>query len=289
VTNVSATPANTGGTGTQLTVNFTPLTASQRNGSAANEVSYTYSASTGQSGPIAPGQTVGGFQNGAATTISVIAHSSTGAADSDPASAPQTRPYGSPGTPSASGQDGATNQRSLTLSWSSPSTSTNDVARTAISIDGGAWENVAASGSRTVNTSGYSETHSIRVQTFNSVGTGGGVASASARSGPQQTSWQTQLSGSATRNCTDNGSGQSWYSPTTTAHTCDGVTNGFPWLYPGTTITVNCWSTINTRYGPKDFYHIIAGSYQGRSYANRWQEDNNVTIGGPAQSGVPHC
>jgi hypothetical protein len=289
VTNVSATPANTGGTGTQLTVNFTPLTASQRNGSAANEVSYTYSASTGQSGPITPGQTVGGFRNGAATTVSVIAHSSTGAADSDPASAPQTRPYGSPGTPSASGQDGATNQRSLTLSWSSPSTSTNDVARTAISIDGGAWENVAASGSRTINTAGYNETHSIRVQTFNSVGTGGGVASASARSGPQQTSWQTQLSGSATRNCTDNGSGQSWYSPTNAPHTCDGVYNGFPWLYPGTTITVNCWSTINTRYGAKDFYHIIAGSYQGQSYAGRWQEDNNVTIGGPAQSGVPHC
>ena len=100
VSGVSATPADTGGAGRQVTISFRELTAAERNGSAQSEVTYSYNSSTGQSGPIRPGQTVGGFANGAATTITVIAHSTAAPSSDASAGAPAT-PYGSPGTPSA--------------------------------------------------------------------------------------------------------------------------------------------------------------------------------------------
>ena len=51
VSGVSAAAADTGGAGRQVTINFKELTAAERNGSAYGEVSYSYNASTGQSGP----------------------------------------------------------------------------------------------------------------------------------------------------------------------------------------------------------------------------------------------
>ena len=69
---VSATPANTDGAGRQVTIQFNRLTDAQRNGSRAEEVSYRYSAG-GQSGPISPGETVGGFTNGQALSVTVTA------------------------------------------------------------------------------------------------------------------------------------------------------------------------------------------------------------------------
>jgi hypothetical protein len=283
VTGVSATEANTGGAGRSVTVNFRELTAAERNGSSYAEVSYTYRASTGQAGPIKPGQTVGGFTNGDATAITVIANSAV--APSSDASAPATaNPYGSPGTPSASGQNGAENQKSLSFSWNSPSTSTNDVAYTQINIDGGGWERVAASGSRTVNTGGFSEPHSIQVQTVNSRGTGGPVASASAQSGAQKTSWATRLNTGMDRSCTDL-PGPTSYDPV--AHTCDGK-GGYdrPWMSYMDSFTVMCWKPHGTTYGGDgQWYYIMRGSPN----ATRWINSTHTSIGAPAQSGVPLC
>ncbi|MDQ0691868.1 hypothetical protein QF047_002828 [Arthrobacter sp. W4I7] len=289
VSGVSATPADTAGAGRQLTINFKELTAAERNGSAYGEVSYTYNASSGQSGPIRPGQTVGGFTNGTATSITVVANSSVAPSSNSSAPANAT-PYGSPGTPSASGQDGGQNQKSLSFSWTSPSTATNDVAYTQINIDGRGWERVAASGSRTVNTGGFDEPHSIQVQTVNSMGTGGAVAGATARSGPAKTNWDNSIVGY--RTCTDApASGQtSWRSPAGAEHTCDGVVRDYPWIYgSGPSFTVNCymWRTVPDARGTYKWYRI--NSHPDGRFVGRTVQVGNTTLGEPEGHGIPQC
>ena len=286
VNNVTATPANTGGAGKQLTINFAVLTPQQRNGSTESEVSYRYNASTGQSGPITPGQTVGGFTNGQASSITVTAVSAV--APSSDASAPATAtPYGSPGTPSASGANGGQNQKWLTFNWSSPSGSNNDVAVTKIKIDNGGWETVGAEGSRRVNTDGWNESHSISVQTFNSIGQGGGVASASAQSGPQKTSWDANLPSGSYRTCTDTApSGQTSWDPKPGEHTCGGKIYGAPWQYESNgTFTVNCFVYRSTPYiNYAAWYRLTSGPNAGRFIAQ-----GNTTLGDPGPHQIPQC
>ncbi|WP_332761045.1 Ig-like domain-containing protein [Pseudarthrobacter sp.] len=289
VSGVSATAADTGGAGRKVTVDFRRLTAAERNGSSESEVSYSYNASNGMSGPINPGQTIGGFVNGTPVSITVVANSSV--APSSNASTPASAtPYGSPGTPTASGQNGGQNQKSLSFSWSSPSTATNDVAHTQINIDGRGWERVADSGSRTVNTGGFDEPHSIQVQTVNSVGTGGAIATATAQSGQARTNWDAAVNGY--RTCTDAAaSGQtSWRSPTNAEHTCGGVTSGYPWIYgSGPSFTVNCfiWRTVPDARGTYKWYRI--NSHSDGRYVGRTIQVGNTTLGEPEGHGIPQC
>nr|WP_321164509.1 Ig-like domain-containing protein [Arthrobacter sp. Soil763] len=283
VSGVSATEANTGGAGRALTITFRELTAAERNGSAASEVGYTYRASTGQSGPITSGQTVGGFANGTPTTVTVTANS-TVAPSSDASAGANANPYGSPGRPSASGTDGAENQRNLTLNWASPDAGSHDIAYTQIRIDGGGWERVAASGSRTVNTNGFNERHTIDVQTVNSRGTGSPVVSASAASGAEKTRWTTRLNSGMDRSCTDL-PGATSYDPV--KHTCDGQ-GGYdrPWMSHFDTFDVMCWKPHGTTYGGDgQWYYIMRGSPN----QTRWIQSLHTTLGSPAQSGIPLC
>ena len=285
VGNVSATPTNTGGAGTQLTINFNPLTAAQRNGSSANEVSYTYTASTGQSGAIQPGQTVGGFANGQASSVTITAHSSV--APSSDASAPATAtPYGSPGTPSASGTNGELNNQSVTLNWASPPPSSNDVKTTKIRIDNGAWETVAASGSRTINTGGWEQTRTIYVQTFNSLGTPGPQVSASATSGRQGV-WEGVLNTSVVqRSCTYTLGGDN-YRPTP-YFDCDGVNANLPpWEYPGQKMVVKCYIVQGDQSDQMfTWWRIEDGSDRN---VGRYIISFHTTVGEPGRVGAPQC
>jgi len=299
--NVAAAPANTGGNGHQLRVSFTPLDQQGRNGSSASEVSYQYQASSGSwsdSGPIAAGGgTIGGAPNGAPVTVTVRADSSV--APSSDASAPgRATPYGAPGTPGASGQDGADNNTSVTFTWSSPSGSTNDVAETKISIEGGAWQVVAASGSRNYNTGGYSTTAKIRVQTFNSLGTGGPVASATATSGRKKpTQWDTSINPSVVqRTCAYTFGGTSWWVQPGN-NTCEGSAGtSTPWMGLGETFTVKCFVTFDNRYIDKGNGGKIVnlGSYNwyrvetGRD-AGRYIITGHTYLGEPGANDVPRC
>ena len=161
---------------------------------------------------------------------------------------------------------------------------TNDVAYTQISIDNGGWERVPASGNRTVNTGGYSEPHQIRVQTVNSLGTGGPIASASAQSGAEKTRWTTRLNSGMDRSCTDL-PGPTSYDPV--AHTCDGK-GGYdrPWMSHFDTFDIMCWKPHGTTYGGDgQWYYIMRGSPN----QTRWINSTHTSIGRPAQSGVPNC
>nr|WP_245413028.1 Ig-like domain-containing protein [Arthrobacter celericrescens] len=286
VSGVSVSPAATGGAGGQVRIDFRELDAGQRNGSGANEISYSFSASTGQGGPIRPGGVVGGFANGQRTTITVTASSSV--APSSDASAPSsTTPYGSPGTPSASGQDGGMNQKSLTLNWASPPASTNDVAETRIRIDGGGWETVAAAGSRTINTAGFEESHSITVQTFNSLGTPGGTATASAKSGRQGV-WTTTMNPNAVvRSCSFTLGGSN-YDPD--RFTCDGKGgNQPPWMYSSDqgAIVVRCYIDQSDNWtGMHRWWRIEDGSYRN---VGRYIIAGHTHLPDPAGLGAPRC
>lgn len=255
----------------------------------AKTVSYTYNASTGQNGPITRGQTVGGFTNGTQTTITVIAHS-TVAPSSNASAGASTTTYGSPGTPSASGQNGAMNQKSLTLSWSSPSTATYDVVSTRISVDGGGWEKVIPSGSRLINTGGFSETHRIDVKTVNSLGTESGVVSASASSGAEGEWITTVVKGTdLVRTCTFE-YGKASYRPSP-YFDCQGVNNGDtpPWLYVNERIVVYCYVMMNDQWTTtpdQPFYRIEPGSNRNVGFymvARRSQLDL------PYSHGIPQC
>ncbi|MFJ3957566.1 Ig-like domain-containing protein [Arthrobacter sp. NPDC090010] len=292
--NVTASPTNTGGNGQQITVNFSQLSAAQRNGSGASEVSYRYLASpSGRSGSINPGGTVGGFPNGQAQSITVVADSSV--APSSDASAPaQATPYGSPGTPSASHQDGALNSTSVSFSWNSPSSASNDVADTKISINGGGWQSVPASGSRSYDTGGYGKQATISVQTFNSLGKGGAKASSTATSGAQKTEWPTSLNtGVVTRSCTYTYGGVNWSDAT---HECDGASNyDAPWFGPGDSFSVKCWVTFENKYwttsgtvgskGNFNWYLVTNGSKNG----GRYVITGHTKLGEPGGNDVPHC
>ncbi len=158
------------------------------------------------------------------------------------------KPYGAPGKPSASGkgQSGETTNPQVTLSWGPPNTSTHDVEKLQINIDGKGWENVAVrSGSRTVN-AGHSETHSIKVRAVNSRGDVGSTGSASATSGskpkpkPKPTSWQVVVGGSGTdletnhRTCMESQDGSS-------NNFNNGECRNDHWATWGSTITVDCY------------------------------------------------
>ncbi len=291
VSGVSATPANTDGAGKQLTISFKELTAAERNGSAKEEVSYTYNASNGASGPVVPGQRVGGFANGAPVSITVVANSSV-APSSDASARATATPYGSPGTPAASGRNGSLNDQTVTLTWSSPSTSTNDVAQTRILISGGGWESVAPSGSRTINTGGWEQSRTITVQTFNSVGTGSAQVSATATSG-KRGEWNTRLSSADpkfVRSCTYTLGGAN-YRPDP-YYDCDGINaHRPPWLYVADNhnLIVRCYIVQSDHWTPnpiRNWYRIEAGS---ASNVGRYVVAGATTLGEPGNSGVPPC
>jgi hypothetical protein len=164
------------------------------------------------------------------------------------------------------------------------------VAYTQIRIDGGAWERVAASGSRTVNTGGFDERHTIEVQTINSVGTGGGIASAAAQSGPAKTSWDATVPSAGYRTCTDApASGQTSWDSTTPGHLCGGQVRGYPWIYTGDNFTVGCWMWRTTGDGRgAGQWYLISSQADGR-YVGRTIHSNNTTLGNPGQHGIPEC
>ncbi|WP_026820241.1 Ig-like domain-containing protein [Arthrobacter castelli] len=169
VKGVSATPANTGGSGRAITVKFNQLTAAQRNGAKASEIRYRATFSDGRTMGITSGETVGGFSNGTRHSVRITAiSSSNGASYTGSASAAASAsPYGSPGTPSASATNGSEGETSIRVRWSGPNRNTHDVARVQIKIDGGGWHNAGFSGSRTVG-NGYDQKHTLKVRSCNS-------------------------------------------------------------------------------------------------------------------------
>ncbi|MDP5228335.1 Ig-like domain-containing protein [Arthrobacter sp. YJM1] len=292
--NVTATPANTGGNGHQITVNFTPLDQTQMNGSAPGEVSYHYNASpSGRTGPIAPGDTIGGFPNGTVQSVTVVADSTV--AQSSDASAPASAtPYGAPGSPAVTGHDGGGGSTSVSFSWTN-NTGANDVVYTEYSINRGGWQRGGINDSVSFNTGGYSTRADIQVRNVNSKGTPGNPQSASATSG--QGSWNGKFYDASTSNarqCSYTYGGVDYSFDTLT---CDGAANrNVPWVAQGDTFVIKCFVTFNDRswlngqikdYGPRNWYRMDSGRNPGR-YIMADDRVIDTGTGAPPQ-GVPPC
>lgn len=282
---VTLTETRTGGEGRHLQINFSELSTEQRNGARASEVNYQ-ATFNGRQMAVRPGQEVGGFTNGTPVTATVTAVVNSDGANysSTPATSNQVNPFGSPGTPTASGQNGAQNENSVTFNWGPPNTGVHDVKQVQISIDGGAWQNVANSGTRRVS-GGFEQQHDIRVRSLNSRNDAGAIATARATAGKEQPSQlPTRLHDRMGRSCTDPAN-RSTYNPD--EFTCEGVGgNNPPWFYPEHQFTVGCWMPKPNALGDVvPWYRIVAGPRN----VGRYVDAGHTTVGPPNQSGLPRC
>ena len=233
--------SRTGAEGRAVTISFSPLSASARNGARAEEISYRASFSDGRSMAVTSGHEITGFSNGANITarLTAVVNSDGSSYDSAPSPNSNSRKvYGSPGTPSASGSDGGPGSRTATLSWGPPNQNAHDVAQVQIAINGGGWENVGTSGSRAVG-EGTEQLVSIRVRVLNSEGTPGPEATASAITGmpTAPSTWNVTVGGSELspaqrRTCMD---------PQGSTNFNDPSCKGEHWAYHGDVIVSRCY------------------------------------------------
>ncbi len=163
-TAVAATAGNN-----QVSVTWTP---GSLNGASASQATYQYSVNGGSwrgdwvSGGNGGAGTIGNGQvnNNASYSIRIRAVTSFDGfteAGTPSAASNSVAPYGPIGNPTASASASGTN---ITVSWTSPPRNGRDIT-TQIRINNGAWETVAANGSRNLGSVGYSTTRKIDVRT----------------------------------------------------------------------------------------------------------------------------
>jgi hypothetical protein len=185
----------------RLTVSFTP---GSRNGARAGEVAYQYRLNGGGWAGFPGDGVIGGLANGTSYSVEMRAVATVDGTTyaSGVSNAVRETPYGDPKAPTA---DARNLGQSVELSWNSTgSYNGRPIQTTQIRIDGGSWQSVGQSGSRTVG-DGYQQTHSIDVRAQDSMGTWSPVASAQARTNdpppPQVFVTQGDAAGSCVNGC----------------------------------------------------------------------------------------
>lgn len=185
----------------QLTVAYTP---GSRNGARTDEVTYQYRLNGGGWGAFPGNGVIGGLANGTPYTVEMRAVATVSGTQYAGAVSNGVReiPYGDPLAPRANARNLG---QSVELSWNSTgSDNGRPIQTTQIRINGGSWQGVGSTGSRTVG-DGYQQTHSIDVRAQDSTGTWSPIASASARTNdpppPQVFVTQGDAAGSCVNGC----------------------------------------------------------------------------------------
>jgi large repetitive protein len=185
----------------QLTVGYSP---GSRGGARADEVAYQYRLNGGGWAGFPGGGVIGGLANGTSYTVEMRAVATVDGTTYAGGVSNSVReiPYGAPRAPVATARNLG---QSVELSWNSTgSDNGRPIQTTQIRIDGGSWQNVGSTGSRTVG-DGYQQTHSIDVRAQDSTGTWSPVASDSARTDdpppPQVFVTQGDAAGSCVNGC----------------------------------------------------------------------------------------
>lgn len=146
------------------------------NGAQAGELRYEYSLNNNAWRGDWDGTTIGGLTNGQTYTVRVRAYTAMDGVRYDGAeSAPsnQAVPYGPVRNPAVSA---TANGRDIRFTWDAPSPNGRAITQVQIRIDGGNWQNVANSGSRT-NTYAYSTRHTIEARAQDAADQWSGIAS----------------------------------------------------------------------------------------------------------------
>lgn len=161
----------------QLTVAYTP---GSRGGASTSEVAYQYRLNGGGWAGFPGNGVIGGLGNGTAYTVEMRAVATVDGTTyaGGVSNAVGETPYGPPKAPVANARNLG---QSVEVSWNSNgSDNGRRITKTQINIDGGGWQDVAASNSRTVG-NGYQQTHTIDVRAQDSTGAWSPTASAQAR------------------------------------------------------------------------------------------------------------
>jgi hypothetical protein len=190
------------GTSGQVDVTFTPLTAAQRNGSQADEIRYSYRASSGQTGGIAAGGgTIGGLPNGQDVTINIIATSIKNNVSGDAKAIGAGNPYGPPNAPSVNGGKSAVGDGDVHWTWNDPNTNGRALNHYEVSLDGGSWRNVGRVNRFDASGGGWDQTHTLRVRAVTVVTGAIGSASSTSGSDPTPPLSQIQVKAGDVRTC----------------------------------------------------------------------------------------
>ncbi|WP_265520562.1 Ig-like domain-containing protein [Oerskovia flava] len=208
-------------------------------GVRADEITYQYNAGGGWQG-LAANKRVTGLTNGQGYAIQVrgVAGVDGSQTPGTAATANSVRPYGDIRVPGVSATKSGAQQ--VQLSWTDPGSHGRSY-RVQIRINGGSWENVANSGSRTVG-NGYDQTHSIQARAVeteapNRTGTASATRSATTNPRPQPSARAAKGNSMSNSNCSD-----------PTCKYVNVVTQN--WEATGQQ-TVQCWTDF--RSGPHQF------------------------------------
>ncbi|WP_139006583.1 Ig-like domain-containing protein [Arthrobacter crystallopoietes] len=134
VSGVKLTAHNTAGDGRQVQASFTALADSGLNGARRSEISYIWTASTGQSGTFSGSgqpEVLAGFTNGVSTSVTVRAVSSASgtAVRGAGATSGSVVPYGKPLPPRVQGHDAPKGSQDVKFIWETPVANGKDVDR----------------------------------------------------------------------------------------------------------------------------------------------------------------
>lgn len=216
--------------------------------------------------------TVTGLTNGTSYTFTVEPINAGGSGGQSPRS-DAVVPYGAPARPTVTASGGT---QQVTFTWQAGALNGRAVT-VQISIDGGGWQNVATSGTRTVST-GYSKTHSIRARAVDSEGQVSAEHSASATSAPQppEEVWITQGSNATGPGCSSNCNRfrlhfKNWRSPGRYNIRCQGRPPGGGWsTFAGTSnnydVPANGSFELLCFYGNKGLGHSVRVLINGTGY-----------------------
>jgi hypothetical protein len=192
------------GTSGQLDVTFTRLTDAQRNGSTAEEIRYSYRASSGQTGNIsAGGGTIGGLPNGSDVTINIIATSIKNNVSGDAKAIGTGNPYGPPNAPALNGGTSGKGDSFVHWTWSMPASNGRAIQRFEVNYDGGGWTSVGMGQSYQSDTGGWDRAKNLNVRACSVVC--GPADSATSTSGadptPPPPASQIQVDAGSVRTC----------------------------------------------------------------------------------------
>ncbi|HSO90218.1 MAG TPA: Ig-like domain-containing protein, partial [Arthrobacter sp.] len=277
----AVTLVDTGGAGGKIDVRFTGLSAEQRNGSSAGEMSYRYKlTSSGASGTIPAGGAVVAAPNGTATAVTVWAVSSrsTSAGDASPASDP-VNPYGLAFAPAVTGaKSSGVGDKTVSWTWNAANGNGRPVTGYQYRLDGaGGWQDTQQrSFSKSV---GFSETHTLEVRAI-SGGQNGRIGQDTSRSGsepppPVPTTWSVEAT--PVRSCTEP-------NKTTDSFVGGDCVGQGKWMSPGSPAKSDYYVVwYQTSKNPSGvWYHVSSGAAAGN-----FVRGNTTNLGSTPPDGMP--
>lgn len=171
--------------GGRVQVGYTPLTAAQLNGYAANEVTYCVTlTTTGETCGVASGAVLSS-PNGSGVAATVRARAATGAFASNgdnSAASPTVTPYGVPQRTTVSGNQAGEGDKTLSWTWAAANNNGSAITRYESSLNGAGWESRAKALSFSF-TGVYDQSATLSVRACNAGGCGAPSPAVSAKAG----------------------------------------------------------------------------------------------------------